>query len=180
MSMRNRVMLVTLGLALAGLVVTVAAQQDDEKVLIVRDGSVDVNVNNSHLKARDAERRHKWSKKGDTVQVFDNASAAEACTTSVVGPMDFNQVDLKILNVDTGQTFTIVADNDGFLAKLTFLMPEEWQFEYRRFRHRLVYGNVRPVPNLKIQEVTVTRSGGAPPPYVAGTGRFLCVIFKDN
>jgi len=172
-------MVVALGLALVGLVVTMAAQED-EKVLIVRDGSVDVNVNNSNLRRKDSDGKHTWSKKADTVQVFDDASAADACTTSVVGAMDFDQVELKILNVDANQSFTIVADNDGFLSKLKLTMPGEWQFEYRRFRHRLVFGNVRPVPTLKIQEVNAIK-GGAKTQYVApATNRFLCVIFKDN
>ena len=47
MSIRTRVLSVTLGLAVAGFVVTLDAIED--KVLIVRDGSVDIYLNNSHL-----------------------------------------------------------------------------------------------------------------------------------
>ena len=73
MSIRNRVMLATLGLAVVGFVVTLGAQ--DDKVLIVRDGSVDLSVINSNLDRRkEEEKKHKWSKKADSVQVFEDAS----------------------------------------------------------------------------------------------------------
>ena len=87
MSIRNRVMLGTLGLAVVGFVVTLGAQ--DDKVIIVRDGSVDLNAINSRLKERDSEKKHKWSKKGDSVQVFEDAAAEEGCKTSKAAPHGF-------------------------------------------------------------------------------------------
>ena len=52
--------------------------------LIVRDGSVDLNVVNSNLDDRDKEKKHKWSKKADTVEVFEDRVAVDVCTTSKV------------------------------------------------------------------------------------------------
>ncbi len=77
MSIRTRVMVGTLGLAVVGFVGTLGAAEDG--IMIVRDGSVDLNVVNSKLEDRDSERKHKWSKKADTVEVFRGREMRSTC-----------------------------------------------------------------------------------------------------
>lgn len=182
MSIRNRVMLVTLGLALVGLVVTMAAQEED-KILIVRDGSVEVYVNNSSFGRRQPDRKHKWSKGADSVQVFEDATAAEACTTKLNDPVEFDRVVLKIEDLGNKQTFDVVADNEGFPKKLKLLMSDEWRFVIKQYRHRLVYGSQEQNEErkVKLQRVVVTPDGGGADtsyPTNASTG-FLCVKFRN-
>ncbi len=74
-------------------------------------------VNNSNL-AEKSEDRHKWSKKAGTVQVFQNLTAAAACTTAVKEPvstpMKFDLVTLKIRDLSTKQLVDVTASNHGF------------------------------------------------------------------
>ena len=123
MSIRTRVLSVTLALAVAGFVVTLDAI--DDKVLIVRDGSVDIYLNNSHLADREGDR-HKWSKKADLVQVFQDPTGAEACTTKLTEPVKFKQVTLKIRDLTNQGDVDVIALNEGFLfKKLKLVMPSE-------------------------------------------------------
>ena len=72
MSIRNRVMLGTLGLAVVGFVGTLGAAEDE--ILIVRDGSVEVSTLSTRTsRTKTRTRKHKWSKKADTVEVFEDA-----------------------------------------------------------------------------------------------------------
>ena len=137
MSIRTRVLSVTLGLAVAGFVVTLDAI--DDKVLIVRDGSVDIYLNNSHLGDKEDDR-HKWSKKADTVQVFLDQTSAAACTTAVTTPvstpMKFEQVTLKIRDLSNNQPVEVTASNHGFwvFGKLHLRMPlqSQWRFAFKQ------------------------------------------------
>ena len=149
MSIRNRVMLATLGLAVVGFVVTLGAQ--DDKVIIVRDGSVEINAINSKLKERDSDRRQKWSKKADLVQVFRDPSAAQACTTALTQPVKFRRVDLTIGNRGESKSVNIkigVTNETSFLflKKLEFEMPGDWRFAFRQYKHALVEGNQSETP----------------------------------
>ena len=181
MSIRNRVMFVTLWLAVFGVVVAIGAE--DDKVLIVRDGSVEIFINNSHFKRKE-EGRQKWSKGADRVQVFEDTTLA-ACTTPVANPpsaeVAFNRVVLRIVDRDNNnQIVEIPAFNDGFLTKLNFEPPSEWQFVFKKYGHRLVFGTQRPNPNVKLQQVVVTDKTGTATTYPANpsTGT-LCVVFRD-
>jgi hypothetical protein len=183
MSIRNRVMLATLGLAVVGFVVTLGAQ--DDKIIIVRDGSVEVFVNNSHFRPKDDEGKQKWSKGADRVQVFEDTDLA-ACTTPVKDPLsnsvEFNKVVLKIADRDNKNAIVdIPAANEGFLKKLTLEPPSEWQFVFKKYGHRLVFGTTRPNPNVKLQQVVVTDKANNETTYPAtpSTKTILCVVFRD-
>ena len=185
MSIRTRVMVGTLGLAVIGFVGTLGAAEDE--IVVVRDGSVDLNVVNSRLSERDEEKKHKWSKKADSVEVFEDESAAEVCSTSKVGPvLRFERVELKIKDLTTPQDVSIVAANEGkFAPKLKFLMPDEWRFVYRANDFRLVYGAPPKYQtrNVKLEQVVITpEGGGTPTPYpaTASVRTFLCVKFRDD
>jgi hypothetical protein len=183
MSIRTRVLSVTLGLAIAGYVVTLRAASDD-KIIIVRDGSVEVFVNNSHFREKE-ENKHKWSKGADSVQVFEDTTLAP-CTTPVASPQSnqvpFNQVVLRIAERDnnnqTVQTLEITATNEGFFKKLNFVMPSEWQFVFKKYGHRLVFGNQE--RNVKLQQVVITDQANNQTTYPASpsTG-VLCVVFRN-
>ena len=185
MSIRNRVMLGTLGLAVVGFVVTLGAQ--DDKILIVRDGSVDLSVINSTLDRRkEDDKKHKWSKKADYVQVFEDASLADVCTTSKVNPMKFDKVELKIKDLTdpkTPQDLTIVASNErpGF-DKLQLLMPDDWRFVFRAIDYRLVRGPRQQYQTriVTLEQVVITPEGGGPVtshPPAPSAEVFLCVKF---
>ena len=186
MSIRTRVMVGTLGLAVIGFVGTLGAAEDG--TVIVRDGSVDLNVVNSSLDARDGEKKHKWSKKADTVEVFEDRTAAAVCSTSKVPPVKFGKVELKIKDLTTPQDITIVAANEGGglkPKKLKFLMPDEWRFVFRAFDYRLVFGAPQnhKIRNVKLAQVEITpEAGGTPTTYpdTASTETFLCVKFRDD
>ena len=181
MSIRTRVLSVTLGLAVAGFVVTLHAI--DDKVLIVRDGSVEIYLNNSHLTDRIGDR-HKWSKKADLVQVFQDPIGAEACATQLTERVRFEQVTLKIRDITNEQPVDVVDLNEGFLfSMLKLVMPSDWRFAFRQYRHRLVFGAQNQERNVKLQQVIITardeaRTQTTYPPAVS-TGN-LCVIFTDN
>ena len=184
MSFRTRVLSVTLGLAVAGFVVTLDAIED--KVLIVRDGSVDIYLNNSHLSDREGDR-HKWSKKADLVQVFEDPTGADACTTKLTEPVEFKQVTLKIRDLTNNQPVDVVALNEGFLfSKLKLVMPSDWRFAFRQYRHRLVFGagQQQQERNVKLQQVVITASDEAATqtsyPATPSTATSLCVMFKDH
>jgi hypothetical protein len=186
MSIRTRVLSVTLGLAVAGFVVTLDAI--DDKVLIVRDGSVDIYLNNSNLADRIGDR-HKWSKKADLVQVFENASGTEPCTTQLTDPVKFKQVTLKIMDVTNQTPLDVTAINEGFLffKKLKLVMPSNWRFGFRQYRYRLVFGGAQQQQqeerNVKLQQVIITASdeAGTQTAYPASpTTGSLCVIFRDH
>jgi hypothetical protein len=184
MSIRTRVLSVTLGLAVAGFVVTLDAI--DDKVLVVRDGSVDVYVNNSNLDEK-SEDRHKWSKKADTVQVFLDETTAAACTTPVKTPvstpMRFEQVTLKIRDRSSSQPVDVTASNHGFwvFGRMHLRMPlqSQWRFAFRQYGYRLVYGN-EPERDLKLEQVEVTTDEGVKTVYpdTPSTSGVLCVVFK--
>jgi hypothetical protein len=184
MSIRTRVLSTTLGLAVAGLIVTVQAGED--KILIVRDGSVDAYVNNSHLEEK-REDKHKWSKKADRVQIFEDATSAGACTTPVTepksAPMEFRQVVLRIRDQDTKEEIAITAANEGFLfKKLKLRMPAQWQFVFKQYKYSLLYGNQNQERNLKLEQVVVTASddAGTVTTYPAQASKTtLCVRFSD-
>jgi hypothetical protein len=182
MSIRTRVLSVTLGLAVAGFVVTLDAL--DDKVLIVRDGSVDIYLNNSHLTDKEGDR-HKWSKKADLVQVFEDPTAADACTTKLTEPMKFKQVTLKIRDV-TNQGPDVIALNEGFLfKKLKLVMPPDWRFAFRQYRHRLVFGagQQQQERDVRLQQVVITASdeAGTQTSYPASPSTAsLCVKFTDD
>jgi hypothetical protein len=184
MSIRTRVMVGTLGLAVIGFVGILGAVEDE--IVVVRDGSVDLNVINSRLSERDADRKHKWSKKADTVAVFEDNTAAAVCSTSKVPPMRFERVELKIKDLTTPQDISIVAANEGpVLKKLKFLMPDEWRFVLRAFDYRLVFGAPpkHQIRNVKLAQVEITPEGGGTLttyPTTASTETFLCVKFRDD
>ena len=185
MSIRTRVLSVTLALAVAGFVVTLDAIED--KVLIVRDGSVDIYLNNSHLSDREGDR-HKWSKKADLVQVFEDPTTAQACTTKLTEPVEFKQVTLKIMDLTNNQPFDVVALNEGFLlSKLKLVMPSDWRFAFRLYRHRLVFGagqQQQQERNVRLQQVVITAKDEAATqtsyPANPSTTTSLCVMFKDH
>ena len=184
MSIRTRVMVGTLGLAVLGFVGTLGAAEGE--ILIVRDGSVDLNVLNSRLSDRGQDKKHKWSKKADTVEVFEDDSAASVCSTNQVGPVKFDRVELKIKDLTTPQDVSIFAANEGaVLGKLKFLMPDEWRFVYRANDYRLVYGAPPKYQtrNVKLEQIIITPEGGGNPnPYPApGTvAKSLCVKFRND
>ncbi len=183
MSIRNRVMLATLGLAVVGFVVRLGAAQD--KILIVRDGSVEVYSINSSFEEKQADGRQKWTKKADRVQVFEDDGSAEACTTKLNEPVKFVKVELKIMDQDNNLPVLIVGENDGFiLKKLKFHMPDQWRFVFRQYKHRLVFGSQaqNQERKVKLQQVAITTEQGATPtnyPANAST-RYLCVRFTDD
>ena len=184
MSIRTRVMVGTLGLAVIGFVGTLGAAEDE--IVVVRDGSVDLNVINSRLSERDDDGKHKWSKKADTVEVFEDRTAAAVCSTSKVNPVRFERVALKIKDLTTPQDITIVAANDGnVLKKLKFSMPDEWRFAFRAFDYRLVFGAPpnHQVRNAKLAQVEITPEAGGKLttyPDTPSTETFLCVKFRDD
>ena len=183
MSIRTRVLSVTLGLAVAGFVVTLDAL--DDKVLIVRDGSVDIYLNNSHLTDKEGDR-HKWSKKADLVQVFEDPSPSDACTTKLTEPMKFKQITLKIRDLTNPGAVDVVALNEGFLfKKLKLVMPSEWRFAFRQYRHRLVFGagQQQQERNVRLEQVVITASdeAGTQTSYPASPSTAsLCVKFTDD
>jgi hypothetical protein len=184
MSIRTRVMVGTLGLAVLGFVGTLGAAEDG--TLIVRDGSVDLNVVNSRLEDLDSENKHKWSKKADTVEVFADASAAEVCTTSQGPPVRFQNVELKV-NQQTQDPLTIEARNEGghFVKKLKLRMPKGWRFAFRAFDFRMVYGTgpQNQASTVTLEQVVVTPEGTGTPtayPKAPSPETFLCVKFRDN
>jgi hypothetical protein len=183
MSIRTRVMVGTLGLAVLGFVGTLGAAEDG--TLIVRDGSVDLNVVNSRLDDLDSENKHKWSKKADTVEVFADASAAEVCTTSQGPPVRFQKVELKV-NQKTQDPLTIEARNEGghFVKKLKFRMPKGWRFAFRAFDFRMVNtGPQNQATTVTLEQVLVTPEGVETPtayPKAPSPDTFLCVKFRDN
>jgi hypothetical protein len=188
MSIRNRVMLATLGLAAVAFVVTLEAI-DDDKVLIVRDGSVEIYTNNSSFHQRDNDRKQKWSKKANTVQIFEDATAAEACTTPLNNhqPVPFRQVELKVMDLDNNQPVNIVAANEGaILGKLKLRLPDEWRFVFRQYKHRLVYGSqtASQERKVKLQQVVITADNDAGTqttlPSSPSTTGYLCVRFLDH
>ena len=184
MSIQTRVLSVTIGLVVVGYVVTVRAAQED-KIIVVRDGSVEVFVNNSHFREKE-ENKHKWSKGADSVQVFEENTGLPACTTPVTNaqsnPVEFTQVVLRIAERDnnnqTVQTFEITATNEGFFEKLNFVMPSEWQFVFKKYGHRLMFGNQE--RNVKLQQVVITDQANSKATYPASpsTG-VLCVVFRN-
>jgi hypothetical protein len=186
MLIRTRVLSVTIGLAVAVSLVTVSA--DDDKVVIVRDGSVDVYVNNSHLTDKIVDR-HKWSKKADVVQIFEDASLTDACKTPVASfpttPLEFRQVVLRIRDLDNSADLEVTAVNEGFLfKKLKLVMPPDWRFAFQQYRHRMVFGNQNQERKLKLQQVVVTAKNEASTvttyPASPSTATTLCVIFRDR
>lgn len=186
MLIRTRVLSLTLGLAVAAYVATVRA--DDDKVVIVRDGSIDLYVNNSHLTDKIVDR-HKWSKKADSVRIFEDATLADACTTPVTGfpsqAPEFRQVVLKIRDLDNNAALEVTAVNEGFLfKKLKLIMPQDWRFLFKQYRHRMVFGNQNQERKLKLQQVAVTASdeAGTVTTYPASpsTATTLCVLFRDE
>ena len=183
MSIRTRVLSVTLALAVAGFVVTLDAI--DDKVLIVRDGSVEIYLNNSHLADREGDR-HKWSKKADLVQVFQDPTAAEACTTKLTEPVKFKQVTLKIRDLTNQGDVDVIALNEGFLfKKLKLVMPSDWRFAFRQYRHRLVFGagQQQQERDVKLQQVVITASDEAATQtsYPANPSTAsLCVMFTRS
>ena len=194
MSIRNRVVLVTLGFLAVGFVGTVIAGGD--KIIIVRDGSVDLAVVNSSLDRRDKERKHKWSKKAEYVQVFEDTRLADVCTTTKVNAMKFDQVELKIKDrTDTGKPpvdLSIFAANEGLLDRLKLRMPGDWRFEFRAFDYRLVHGTGQQFQTraVKLEQVVITpkagdrssQKGAGPTSYptTPSTETFLCVKFLDD
>ncbi len=181
MSIRTRVLSVTLGLAVAGFVVTLDAI--DDKVLIVRDGSVDVFLYNSRLDEKDGDK-HKWHSKAEVVQVFEGPTAAEACTTKLTEPVKFSRVVLKIRDLTKEESFDVNAFNEDFFKKLKLELPpkSQWQFAFRQYKHRLVYGDETPERVLKILQVDVTPPApGATATYTAKQSPgFLCVLFRNR
>ena len=187
MSIRTRVMVGTLGLAVLGFVGTLGAAEDG--TLIVRDGSVDLNVVNSKLDDRDSEKKHKWSKKADTVQVFEDQAAVDVCTTSKDPAVKFVKVELKVkdlTNRDQPRDVNIEAVNEGWwvFGKLKLVMPGEWRFAFRAIDFRLVEGASpqNQAPAVNIEQVIVTREGGETKKYPdpASAASFLCVKFNHR
>jgi hypothetical protein len=179
-------MLGTLGLAVVGFVVTLGAQ--DDKILIVRDGSVDVFLNNSNLEERDdSTRTHKWSKGADLVQVLEGPTAAAACTTlpALNQPTKFTEVTMTLADrTNNNESLTIIAANSGpfFKRRLKLRMEREWRFLFRGYGHRLVYGNPKQPEerDVKLQQVAITLPGVATPtkyPSTPSRETFLCVKF---
>ena len=186
MSIRTRVMVGTLGLAVLGFVGTLGAAEDG--TLIVRDGSVDLNVVNSKLDDRDSAKKHKWSKKADTVEVFEDREAVDVCTTSKVGPMKFVRVELKIKDLtirEKPRDVNIVAANEGWwvFGKLKLVMPGEWRFAFRAIDFRLVEGTPpqNQAPAVTLEQVVITQEGGEKRyPEAASAETFLCVKFSHH
>jgi hypothetical protein len=185
MSIRTRVMVGTLGLAVIGFVGTLGAAEDG--IVIVRDGSVDLNVVNSSLDPLDKENEHKWSKKADTVEVFEDREAVDVCTTSKVPAGKFVRVDLKIkdlTNREKPRDVNIEVVNEGWwvFGKLKFRMPGKWRFAFRAIDFRLVEGD-SPLDQARavtLEQVVITREGGEKPtvyPERASPETFLCVKF---
>ena len=188
MSIRTRVMVGTLGLAVVGFVGTLGAAEDG--MVIVRDGSVDLNVVNSTLDPVDKGLEHKWSKKADKVEVFEDRDAVDVCTTSQGPAVKFVQVELKIkdlTNRDKPRDVSIVVANEGWwvFGKLKFRMPGKWRFAFRAVDFRLVEGD-SPQDQARavtLEQVVVTPQGEGKPkayPERATPETFLCVKFIHN
>jgi hypothetical protein len=185
MSIRTRVMVGTLGLAVIGFVGSLGAAEDG--TVIVRDGSVDLNVVNSSLDPVDKENEHKWSKKADTVEVFEDREAVDVCTTSKAPPVKFFQVELRIkdlTNRDKPRDVKIEVANEGWwvFGKLKFRMPGKWRFAFRAIDFRLVEGD-SPLDQARavtLEQVIITHERGEKPrmyPERAAPETFLCVKF---
>ena len=186
MSIRTRVMVGTLGLAVIGFVGALGAAEDG--TVIVRDGSVDLNLVNSTLDEKE-NGKHKWSKKADRVEVFEDQAAVDVCTTSKVPRTKFDKVELIIkdrTNRDTPRDVNITAVNEGWwvFGKLKFVMPGEWRFAFRAIDFRLVEGASpqNQAPAVNMEQVIITLEGGQTKKYpeAATPETFLCVKFSHN
>ena len=94
MSIRTRVMVGTLGLAVIGFVGTLGAAEDE--IVIVRDGSVDLNVVNSKLSDRDVIRNTSGARRPIRWKCLRTEVRPTVCSTSKVSPVRFERVELKI------------------------------------------------------------------------------------
>ena len=121
------------------------------------------------------------------MQVFEDANAADVCTTSKVAAGKFVRVELKIKDLtvrEKPRDVNIPVANEGWwvFGKLKFFMPGDWRFAFRAIDFRLVEGTspLNQAPAVTLQQVVITREGAEKPimyPERASAETFLCVKF---
>jgi hypothetical protein len=144
-----------------------------DKVLVVRDGSVDVfqNATLGDLNGK----RHKWSEKADTVEIRNGATATGACDNSLVPPTAFESVEVmadpaKVTIVNAGGLFGI-----GKKLELQVDEGDAFKFDDTAVKWEMYRGQKK---IERLTRVTVTVNG-TPTEYKPGGG-FLCAKFKHK
>ena len=90
----------------------VAAQ--DEKVMVVTDGSVIVRLTNSELSAKENDKQ-KWSGKARSITVMQGSNLPPGCNGGT--PQPFESLTIFVREKTSGDAYEISAKNEGFLFK---------------------------------------------------------------
>lgn len=142
----------------------------DDKVLVVRDGSVEIFVNDSKMHKKNGTKQ-KWSgDKADKVTVSSGPDSGNHCDTELLPPSEFDSV---VFETTSGDTFVARADSN---RKLDFEMGMDKEFKFRRYRYSLFKDGA--VLTARIGRVVIHRTGQQPKPFTPGSGQALCVEFK--
>ncbi|MGH9372583.1 MAG: hypothetical protein ACRD15_13725 [Vicinamibacterales bacterium] len=112
--------IVTFGVV-AVLMAVAAGQATDDKILVVRDGSVLLTTDSLSKVDDKHDGKHKWNRKGRTVQIF-GASAANACAAPQhTDPVAFEYVRFEVEDTSGGQSFDVTARNESPFFLLFFI-----------------------------------------------------------
>lgn len=160
--------------ALVGAAVALAFKKDhvasDDKVLVVRDGSVEIYVNDSKMHKKSGTKQ-KWSgDKAETVTVRSGPDSGNDCRTELLPPTVFEFVKFETTG---GDTFIAFADNN---RKLEFDVGTDKEFKFHLYRYLLEKDDV--AINAGLSEVSVKPVGQQAITFTPAAGQRLCVKFK--
>lgn len=176
----------TVGALLGGVVVSLIHRHiRADKILIVTDGSVDVEAINSKIRGKgvDKPKKHKWTSRPDFLLISYGRSTDAACDEPVatLGFDTISKVELQIKDDQLANSLTTVTgrnEND----KLYLEMDDDWEFkgsDTARQLHRS--GQVSIPAAARLAAVKVYFSDPLIPPltFPATAEIHLCAKFVD-
>jgi hypothetical protein len=142
----------------------------DDKILVVKDGSVELIHNNSKL-GNLTGKKHKWEVKADTVEISNGPDSKSACDNIVAPAAAFTSVTFVTIS-----GLKIVAQADSADNKLTLELPDGYSFGWHHYR-RVLFSGAIPVTQ-GLSKITVQwKTGGNPVDYNTGS---LCATFQGS
>jgi hypothetical protein len=175
--------------------VFVASSAYAQKVMIVKDGTVDLTADTGLGNKNEHKRdKQKWNPKAELVEVFARAREGDACEASVQDAAPFDLVRIQVVFTGPGSSpvkrkFPIVADNSGLFFESLYLgFPARTNYLFKARpqgpnEYRLTDSPSGDFTDFHIEDIEVTYKDGTvltvssdetTPP------RYLCVKFYDK
>jgi hypothetical protein len=170
--------------------VFVASSAYAQKVMIVKDGTVDLTATGG-LGNKNAHKhdKQKWNAKAAAVQLLYGESAKDACQTELKAAAEFDTVRFQVRfgSFETVRKFPVIADNEGFLFEHLFLAfparsPYSFRLQSEKEPYQL-YDDDQKSNAFELEDIEVRYKDGTVVTASrdeSRTRRYLCAKFYDK